>query len=179
MRLNTDPFRAQYLLTSVPVQTDADAFRGHGPTTSEDGTQTTRYQNILLVTIVVPSTETINSKPSQTKQSCPFLPGMRVVHQIPFGDYGINSPDSSRENDPGEGGGGEGGGSGTGDEGGPGAHHDTAEEAQSSLFFMAFSAFVSVSPARRRSFLFDVVVVPPRMKRKVVAPLTTGCEKRV
>ncbi|CBN76955.1 conserved unknown protein [Ectocarpus siliculosus] len=107
-----------------------------------------------------------------------------VTGKIPFGDYGINSPDSSRENDPGEGGGGGGGGgNGTGDEGGPGAHHETAEAAQSSLFFMAFSAFVSVSPARGRSgpgrLFFDVVVVPPRMKRKVVAPLRTGCQKRV
>ncbi|CAM9450146.1 unnamed protein product, partial [Ectocarpus sp. 4 AP-2014] len=68
-----------------------------------------------------------------------------VTGKIPFGDYGINSPDSSGENDPGEGGGGGGGGgSGTGDEEGAGAHHETAEEAQSSLFFMAFSAFVSV-----------------------------------
>ncbi|CAB1098530.1 unnamed protein product [Ectocarpus sp. CCAP 1310/34] len=109
-----------------------------------------------------------------------------VTGKIPFGDYGTNSPDSSRENDPGEGGGGgSGGGSGTGDEGGPGAHHEAAEEAQSSLVFMALSAFVSVSPARARGrsvpgqFFFDVAVVPPRMKRKVVAPLRTGCEKRV
>lgn len=55
----------------------------------------------------------------------------------------MGSPNSSDDH-AGESGVAEGGGSDAG-AGGEGARHETAEEAQSSLFFTAFSAFVSVS----------------------------------
>eukprot|EP00903_Cladosiphon_okamuranus_P013551 g12622.t2 len=68
-----------------------------------------------------------------------------ISGKIPFGDYGMASPNSSDDYSGGGGGaGGAGSGPGSGGPGDEGRHHETAEEAESSLFFTAFSAFVSV-----------------------------------
>ncbi|CAN0361784.1 unnamed protein product [Pylaiella littoralis] len=67
-----------------------------------------------------------------------------IAGRIPFGDYGLGSPSSSDDQDGGTGGGGAGGGGGDPGTRGGGGGGATAQEAQNSLVFAAFSAFVSV-----------------------------------